>query len=426
MEYSELELRSDVAESALLGALGFHADAMKHILESVSPSAFYKPGREAIWSAARKLADAGKPIDPGAVARQLHADNEYNQAVRRLIDSEMTTPRSVDLAEQYAGVITDLAQRRELLRVCQRATEIVATHPGSASEAFSAAQAEFGKIVQEDDDPSTLNWNQLVDEFETAHAIGGARPPIPSPWWQLDYLIGGLFGSRVYVIGARPGGSKSMTAINIATHAAVESHRQVLIFSKEMPSVDVMGRIVASRAEVSLSEISGRKLSDDSKERIRKWERQVGTLPLRVNARPCSLAQIKNQARAQHQRIGLDVLVVDYLQLVRADSGRNREQEVAQVSRELKALAMELDCVVVLPAQLNRGSVTRSDPKPTMSDLRESGSIEQDADVVILLHRPLDEYGSPIRRIHLLVDKNRHGPTGTVELDWNGEFGLIT
>lgn len=199
----------------------------------------------------------------------------------------------------------------------------------------------------------------------------------------------------------------------------------MLIFSKEMPTIDITGRIIAAAAEIPLGEIAARKLSDDHKERIRTWTRQVGNLPLRVNARPCSLAQIKNQARAQHKRVGLDVLVVDYLQLVRADSGRNREQEVAQVSRELKALAMELDCVVILPAQLNRGSTARTDPKPTMSDLRESGSIEQDADVVILLYRPLDPYGAPLPKIHLLVDKNRHGPTGDVELDWYGAYGVI-
>lgn len=425
-DFTELELRSDPAEAALLGALGFHADAMGHVLDAVAPEDFHKPARDHIWCAARKLAADGKPIDPIALARRLHADGNYNQAVERIIQTEMSTPASVDTATRYAETVVDLARRRDLFRVCQKATDLVTTHPGSASEALSVVRSEFDRLTPDDDGPGTLTWTQLVDEFESTHAAS-TSPGIPSPWWKLDYLIGGLFGSRVYVLGGRPGAGKSTAALNIAVHAAVQSHRQVLVFSKEMPSVDVTGRILAAGAEVPISDIAARKLDDDAKQRLRRHARSLGKVPLRVNARPCSLAQIKNQARSQHTRIGLDVLVVDYLQLVRSDSpGRTREQEVAQVSRELKGLAMELDCAVILPAQLNRGSVHRADPRPTMADLRDSGQIEQDADAVILLHRPLDEFGYPTRGIHLIVDKNRHGPQGTVELQWNGEFGVIT
>jgi replicative DNA helicase len=210
------------------------------------------------------------------------------------------------------------------------------------------------------------------------------------------------------------------------THAARESNKQVLIFSKEMPTIDVTGRIVSAGAEIPLQEIAERRLNDEARQRIRAWTRKIGNIPLRVNARPCNLSQIKNQARAQHARVGLDFLVVDYVQLVRTgSSSQSQEQEVAEVSKQMKALAMELDIPVVLPAQLNRQSVNRTDPRPTMADLRNSGQLEQDADVVILLYRPPDEHGQSTRGIELLVDKNRHGPTGTVELDWYGAYGVI-
>jgi replicative DNA helicase len=424
-EFTEFELRSEPAEKALIGCLGFHGTEMRHIMEAVSPEDFYRPAREDVWRAARKLVSAGEPVDPVAIMRLLHADGHLNHAIEQLVAVEMTTSCPVEIAGRYSETVVELAKKREQYRAFQRAFEIITTHPGSASETLALARSELDKLVTRDDDPSTLNWRQLVDEFENTHAPGGASEGVPTPWWELDMLLGGLFGSRMYIIGGRPGQGKSTVALLWAMHAAKESGQQVLIFSKEMPSVDVTGRLFAAAVEVSLNEIAARRLSPESKRRIRDWTNKVGNLPIRVNAKPCSLSQIKNQARAQATRTGLNMLVVDYLQLVRADSGRNREQEVGQVSRELKELAMELDTILVVPAQLNRGSVTRTDPKPTMSDLRDSGQIEQDADAVILLYRPLDEQGQPTRGIDLLVDKNRHGPTGSVHLDWRGEYGMI-
>jgi replicative DNA helicase len=424
-ENTEDNLRSDPAEAALLGALGFHAESMTHVLAFVAPDDFYKPAREAVWSIARKLHANRQPIDPVAICRQLHADGRLTAAVEQLISAEMTRSRPVHVAEAYAETVVDYSRRRAALRACQRATDLVVTHPGDLSEALALARAELDKLTVNDEQPNTLTWSQLVDEFDVSHAPGGAPPGIPSPWWKLDTYTHGLFPGRMYVFGGRPGIGKSTAALNVAIHAAVGSNKQVLIFSAEMPSVDVTGRILASRAEVDLGEIAAYNLSPESKQRIADWRRKVGNLPLRINARPTSLAQIKNQARAQHTRVGLDILVVDYLQLIRADAGRNREQEVAQVSRELKGLAMELGCVVILPAQLNRGSVTRADPRPTMADLRDSGQIEQDADAVILLYKPVDEYGAETRGIQFLVDKNRHGSTGVVDLDWHGAYGLI-
>lgn len=420
---TELELHSDDAEKALIGCLSFHGAEIHHLVQTVSPQDFWKPARETIWSAARKLITDGHPIDPSAIMRKLTADGAWNQVVEHVVAIEMTTSCPVDIAAKYSQTVVEMARKRELYRACQRATDHI-MRADTASEALAAARAEFDILVR-DDDPHTLNWRQLLDEFEVTHAPGGAKPGVPSPWWELDYLLGGLFGSRVYIIGGRPGQGKSTAALLMAVHAAKESGKQVLIISKEMPSIDVTGRMLAASVEVSLGEIAARRLSDESKQRIREWTRKVGNLPIRVNARPCTLGQIKSQARAQHSRSGLDMLVVDYLQLVRADVGRNREQEVAQVSRELKELAMELDCILVIPAQLNRGSVNRTDPRPTMADLRDSGQIEQDADAVILLYRPLDEHGQPTRGIQMLVDKNRHGPTGQVELRWFGEYGVI-
>jgi replicative DNA helicase len=166
-------------------------------------------------------------------------------------------------------------------------------------------------------------------------------------------------------------------------------------------------------------------MSQGTRDRIRAYRDRLGQVSLRVHAQPCTWSYIKATARAQKHRRGLDVLIVDYLQLIRADEpGRSREQEVAQVSRELKQLARELECAVVVPAQLNRGPASRADNRPMKSDLRDSGQIEQDADAVILLWPRTDEHGSVVNVVYIL-DKNRHGPRGELEMIWNAGYGRI-
>jgi replicative DNA helicase len=218
----------------------------------------------------------------------------------------------------------------------------------------------------------------------------------------------------------------STAALVAAQYAAREHGKQALVISKEMPTVDVMGRFLAAGAEVELRSINSRTMDDFDRAKIRSYLKEVGTLPITVDASSRSLAGIKALARAHHHRHGLDILVVDYAQLVRTDApSRSRQEEVAEVSIQLKQLALELDCVVLLPAQLNRGSEQRADKRPTMADLRDSGQIEQDADAVILLYRTSTANGEPTGDIDFIVDKNRHGPTATVSLRWRGGYGSI-
>lgn len=424
-EFTELELRTESGEAALIGAVGYHPDGMSSIIDRVPSNAFYSPHREIVWEAFRVLNAARTPIDPVGVARHLSGQGRFNSAVQHVVTVEMSEATPTDVAASYADVIMDLAQRRGLMLAITRARHTIATHTGSASETLAIVRNSLDALVTEDDSPQTLGWGALMEEFNAAHGPDGSKPGIPTPWYELDELIGGLYGSRLYIVGGRPGDGKTTMALNIAQHAAVESGKQVLVFSKEMPSLDITGRLLAAGAQIDLREINHRRISDMARQRITHYVTKVGSVPLRVNASSVSLAGIKTLARTQHHRRGLDVLVVDYLQLVRADvPGRNREQEVGQVSRELKALAMELDIAVVVPAQLNRSPVSRADSRPTKSDLRDSGQIEQDADAVILLwHRTDDD--KPTGRIILILDKNRHGPTAEIELRWDGAHGMI-
>lgn len=427
MEGTELELQAPDSERALIGAVAFHADAIAAVLERLPGADFYDLVRGQVWDTCRALSEEHEPITPATVARRMVADGTWGPRAQTIAQTEMVTAAPALQAARHADVVADLARRRELIRTLTRMRSVVLEHPGDASDALMHARALFDDLGQPDqaDRPGgTRSWSQMLDEFEAAHAPGGSRPGIPSPWWELDELLGGLYGSRMYVFGGAPGDGKSTAALNIALHAA-EARHQVLVFSKEMPTLDVFGRLVARGAEVDLRTINRRGLDDLQMQRIRDYAKRVGELPLRVNADPVNLAGIKTIARAHHHRHGLDILVVDYLQLVTAEGGRSQEEEVAKVSTGLKNLAMELDCAVVVPAQLNRAHTARPDQRPTKSDLRSSGKIEQDADAVILLWHQRDPDGHPTGNVTFIVDKNRHGPKGQIDLRWNGGYGAI-
>jgi replicative DNA helicase len=426
----EATLQAPDSEQSLIGAAGHHPDAIAGVLAELEGRDFYDLVRGQVWDTFRKLSAEREPITPVTVARRMIADQMWSPRAQIIVRTEMLYASPAVHAPRQAEIVADLARRREMTQALKRAANLIAGHPGEASDVLAAVRNELDNIDRADrHDTNTsgpMGWDALVDEFDTVHAPGGSRPGIPSPWWELDDILGGLFGGRVYVFGGRPGQGKSTAALNVAMHAAAESKKQALVVSKEMPSVDVTGRILAAGAEVPLQEINARRLTDTSKARIREYIKRVGQPPITVDARPRSLAGIKTLARAHHHRRGLDVLVVDYLQLVRTDiPSRSREQEVAEVSRQLKELALELDCVVVLPAQLNRESVKRTDPRPNMSDLRDSGQIEADADAIVLLHRERNEKGEPTGQILFIVDKNRHGPTAEISLAWHGGYGAI-
>lgn len=432
-QITELELCSEIAELGLIGAVAYQPDALANVLADLPAGHFANPHRERVWAICRELSANRQPIDPVTVGQHLVQAGQWTDGTRHVVKVEMSSAAPASHAAAHAATVTDLARRRALIRALIRARQYAAENIGDPSEMLAAVRRQFDGLEEftETPDtasgrPATLSWTQMIDEFEEAHAPGGTPPGIPTPWWQLDELLGGLHPGRMYTIGGRPGAGKSAAAFCIAEHAAAETRKQVLIFSKEMPTVDVTGRILARGAQIDLRDINHRQLTAEQRESIRGYIRKVDNPAIRANASPISLEGMKTIARAQHHRIGLDLLVVDYLQLVRAEQpGRNREQEVGQISRELKALAMELGIVMVLPAQLNRGPAGRADGRPAMSDLRDSGQIEQDSDAVILLWHQLTAIGGPTGMVTFIVDKNRHGPRADVELRWHGGYGSI-
>lgn len=425
MEITEAELSSEAAEKTLMGVAGHRPDAISAILSRLPAEDFYNPHRGYVWAACRHLSAERQMIDPTAVARSLVSAEHWGVATQHVVAVEMSNAPAMHLVETAASTIADLARRRELMRTVGRARALVIGHDGDASDVLEAIRASFDDLdTPERELGGTRTWGQMLAEFEIAHDPDNAIVGIPTPWKELDDLIGGLFGGRLYVIGGSAGDGKSTAALNMASHAAHEG-RHVLVFSKEMPTLDVFGRLVSARSEVELGQINRRELTDFQRAKIRKYARESGDLSIRVNADPVSIGGIKTIARSLHHRGLLDLLIVDYLQLI--DTGaasRSQEEEIAKVSTALKQLAMELDIPLVVPAQLNRSPHARPDARPTKADLRGSGRIEQDADVVMLLwHQTVD--GRRTGEVTFILDKNRHGPRGEFVRDFNGGYGAI-
>lgn len=426
-QVTELEMQSEAAELALIGAAAFHADAIASVLADLPGADFYVMGRGVVWDACRALSADRRPITPTAVARHLAEHDQLDGVARRVVTVEMSNSAPAHHAEHHAAVVADLARRRELLRRVSAARSLVVDHPGDASDILAAIRAAFADLDTPDRDRSggTRTWGQLAAEFENAHHPDNAVTGIVTPWKELNALVGALMGGRLYVIGGSAGDGKSTAALNIASHAAHAGHH-VLVFSKEMPALDVFGRLVSARAEVELAQINRRELTEFQRAKVQRYAR-TADLSLRVNADAVSIAGVKSIARELRHRGLLDLLIVDYLQLI--DSGqpvRSQEEEISKVSTALKRLAMELDIPLVVPAQLNRSPHARADARPTKADLRGSGRIEQDADAVILLwHRVDPATGQRTGRVTFILDKNRHGARGEFELEFNGGYGAI-
>lgn len=427
LRMDEMDLCSDGAEQALMAALGYRADSIAAHLAALPAEDFANPHRGSIWSAARALSADRQNIEPTRIARQMVADGTWHSdsPAQRILATELTVSPQLHLIPAAVAEVADLARRRELLRAVKRAHTIVFGKDGDVSEVIDAIQAEFDQFTApERDKGGTRSWSQMISEFETAHDPSNKKTGIHTPWPQLDALIGGLFGGRLYVIGGSAGDGKSTAAYNIA-YAAAKAGHSTLIFSKEMPTVDVFARLIAAPSSTDLATINRRELSEMDRTRVVRSARFLD-LPISANSDPVNMSAIKSIARARRHRGELDLLIVDYLQLI--DTGlptRTQEEEIAKVSTALKSLAMELDIPLVVPAQLNRSPHARANSRPTKADLRGSGRIEQDADVVLLLFHPLNEFDVRTGEVVMILDKNRHGPRGEVTYEFNGGYGQI-
>lgn len=422
-EFSRRPPCDAAAERSVLDGMMLSPDAIADVVEIIDgPGDFYAPGHELVYSAILALHASGRPADPITVTNHLREEGLLSKVggaagVQALVGSAPTWAN----AEHYAGIVRDCAARRRLIKAGTRIVQL-GYDGADPTESMDAAQAELNDAAQVREDADSAPFGEdladLVGELETLQRDGHAQGVLTG-YTDFDGLTHGLHPGQMVIVAGRPALGKSTVGVDMARQAAIRDGRPVAFFSLEMSRREVQHRILSAEARIALHHIRGGSMTDTDWTRLAQTMPRVKNAPLTIDASPNqTITQIKARCRRLKQRGGLDLVVIDYLQLLSSGVARreNRQQEVSDMSRSIKLMAKELEVPVVVLAQLNRGPEQRTDKKPQVSDLRESGSLEQDADLVILLHRE-DAYEKDSPRAgeaDLIVGKHRNGPTATV------------
>jgi replicative DNA helicase len=394
--------------------------------ESVSASDFYKPAHGHVYEAITSLSAQGEPVDPVTVADELarHDLLDLVGGPTILVNLQAVTP-ATSSAGRYAKIIAEHALLRRLIGVAGEIAEMGYDVPDDVPKTVDRAESLVFEVAQhrQTDSMSRLHdlLDQTLDSLEALYERGDAITGTPTGYTDFDELTAGLQPNALIVVGARPGMGKTSFAMGMAGHAALDAARPVLFFSLEMSRVELSQRLLCSEARIDSTKVRNGRLSEDDWRRISHAIGRLSEAPLWIDDNPnVTVMEIRSKARRLQSQVGpLGMIVVDYIQLMTGRSNaESRQVEVAEISRSLKILARELQVPVVALAQLNRGLEQRADKRPMLSDLRESGSLEQDADVVVFLYR--DEHYNPESpdrgTAEVLVAKHRAGPTGMVRL----------
>lgn len=404
---------SEEDEIILVATLTSYTNTDDELIDRIDPGCF-TGARMTIWETARHLRANGKTITKRAIA-SAHTDNQTIQTHLEQVSGRTWPGTRIHEAER---TVTELRQLRLLQGALTAAQERLGT--GTYSDALEAAHQELNRLEDPAHGVDILEFGNVVNLWQKdLNDRPEHRQPIPTPWEHLDdRLAGGLHRGRTYVIGGRPGEGKSIAGINLATHAAQTGH-PTLVFSVEMGNLEVTSRIIAGGAHADYGQITRKDVDDRNWDRIAGWLDTHHQMPLGiVDKTDIGVEYVAAKCRARKRTHGLDVVFVDYLQLLRAGSSKDaRERQIAEMSRALKVLAQELNVAVIIACQLNRNSTQEKRP-PKLADLRESGSIEQDCDVAMLLHHNILDDGTHSGDVDIVIAKNRTGSTGTTRLRW--------
>ncbi|CAN2230355.1 DnaB Replicative DNA helicase [Candidatus Nanopelagicaceae bacterium] len=410
-----------IAEQSVLGGMLLSKDAIADVLEILRERDFYRPAHELIYDAILDLYGRGEPADAVTVSAELTKRGDIARAggapyLHTLISSVPTAAN----ASYYAKIVREHAIMRRLVEAGTKIVQLGYNVEGEVDDAVDQAQAEVYAVTErrtsEDYVQLATLLPEALDEIEAIQKGTGVEG-VMSGFRDLDLLTHGFHPGNMIILAARPAVGKSTLGLDIARHASIHDGKTSVIFSLEMSRSEITMRMLSAEARVGLNNIRAGQLSDEEWSKLARRMGEISAAPLFIDDSPnLSMMEIRAKARRLKQRHDLKLIVIDYLQLM--TSGKrveNRQQEVSEFSRHLKLMAKELNVPVIAISQLNRSPEQRSDKKPMLSDLRESGSIEQDADVVILLHRD-DMYDSQNRsgEADLIVAKHRNGQTKTI------------
>jgi replicative DNA helicase len=421
------------AEESLLGALLLSRDVVGQVAElGLQVEHFYKPAHQHIYSAIRGLMTNGNAIDIVTVADELRRNGLLDDigGAQALNELQNATP-AISNAHRYAKIVQDTAVLRKLISVAGEITEIAYMEPDDVTKALDEAETKVFEVAEDRVVDSTrplsdllpIAMDRLQETFERGDTITG----VATGFNDLDELLSGLQPSTLNIIGARPAMGKTALGLGIATNVAKNTHKPVLVFSLEMGHAELTQRILSSEAEVESQKLRTGRLQEPDWTKIGRAINRIDNIPLFLDDNPrVTVMEIRAKARRLKSRHGgIGLIMIDYLQLMSGGSNpENRQLEVSEISRGLKILARELDVPIIALSQLSRTLESRADKRPMLADLRESGSLEQDADVVMFLYR--DEVynrDSPDKAsAELIIAKHRSGPTGVARLVFRGQY----
>ena len=415
------------AEQGVLGAMLLSPNTITDIIEELIPDDFYRPAHQLIYRAILDLFSDNKDVDPVIVAGRLDRNHDLERVggapyLHTLISSVPTAAN----ARYYAEIVAEKAVLRRLVDAGTRVVQLgyEGTEGAEVDVVVDMAQQEVFAIAQRNvtEDYAILAdiLQPTMDELDELSTHGGLARGIPTGFIDLDNLTNGLHGGQMIIVAARPGVGKSTLALDFMRSCSIKHNKASVIFSLEMSKSEIVMRLLSAETEIRLSDMRAGRMSDEAWAKLANRVGQISEAPLFIDdSANLTMMEIRSKARRLKQKHDLQMIVVDYLQLM--SSGKrveSRQQEVSEFSRQLKLLAKELDVPLVAISQLNRGPESRTDKRPQLADLRESGSLEQDADMVMLLYRPdsQDKDDERAGEADIILAKHRGGPIDTVQV----------
>ena len=420
-----------LAEQSALGGMLLSQEACAEVFESVKGTDFYAPKHELIFEAVATLFGKGEPIDAITVTDELMKQGNLVKAGGADYLHTLTSivPTAANAAF-YAKIVQEKATLRRLVEVGTKIAQLGYANEGDVEDLVNEAQERVyqvgGASVTEDYVGLSTSIEAAINEIESAQKRGGDMVGVPTGFFELDELTHGFHPGQLIIVAARPAVGKSTIALDFARHAAVKANKPTIFFSLEMGRAEIAMRLLSAESNIYLQNMRKGTIGDNEWARLAQVRGQINDAPLYIDDSPnLTLVEIRAKCRRLAQRVGLKMVVIDYIQLM--TSGKkveSRQQEVSEFSRALKLLAKELQVPVIALSQLNRQAEQTKDKKPEISHLRESGSLEQDADVVILLHREgIGERDHPrAGEADIILAKQRSGPTGTVTVAFQGQY----
>ncbi len=420
------------AEQSVLGAIFLEPQAMITAAEIVMPEDFYRVAHQKIFQTMLRLSDQGKAIDVVTVTEELSAKKELEDVGGITYISEIanSVPTAANIAH-YAKIVEEKSLLRRLIRVATSIVEDGFTREDEVEALLSEAERKMMEVANRKNAGDFKHIKDVLvetyDNIEKLHTRKGDVTGIPTGFRDLDKMTAGFQRNDLIIVAARPSVGKTAFSLNVAQNVATKTNENVAIFSLEMGAEQLVMRMLCAEGNIDAQVLRTGSLTTEDWRKLTMAMGSLSNAGIFIDDTPgIRVNEIRAKCRRLKQEYGLGMILIDYLQLIQGSGGSqaNRQQEVSEISRSLKGLARELQVPVIALSQLSRGVEQRQDKRPMMSDLRESGSIEQDADIVAFLYREdyYDKETENQNMIEIIIAKQRNGPTGTVTLAFVKEF----